>query len=92
MEKVPYMLVVGDRDMENGTVSVRHRSSEIWAYEPGRLCPTAGRRRSAPRPSGKSSGQRPAIHHRTTERPFFLPKKEEAFSPSLWARPVLCYS
>ena len=28
MEKVPYMLVVGDRDMENGTVSVRHRSGE----------------------------------------------------------------
>ena len=28
MEKIPYMLVVGDRDMENGTVSVRHRSGE----------------------------------------------------------------
>ena len=28
MEKVPYMLVGGDRDMENGTVSVRHRSGE----------------------------------------------------------------
>ena len=27
MEKVPYMLVVGDRDMENGTVSPRHRSA-----------------------------------------------------------------
>ena len=26
MEKVPYMVVVGDRDMENGTVSPRHRS------------------------------------------------------------------
>ena len=26
MEKVPYMLVVGDRDMENGTVSSRHRA------------------------------------------------------------------
>ena len=26
MEKVPYMLVVGDRDMENGTVSPRHRT------------------------------------------------------------------
>ncbi|MBE6990704.1 MAG: threonine--tRNA ligase [Ruminococcaceae bacterium] len=26
MEKIPYMLVVGDRDMENGTVSPRHRS------------------------------------------------------------------
>ena len=25
LEKVPYMLVVGDRDMEAGTVSVRHR-------------------------------------------------------------------
>ena len=25
LEKVPYMLVVGDRDMENGTVSPRHR-------------------------------------------------------------------
>ena len=28
MAKVPYMLVVGDRDMENGTVSPRHRSGE----------------------------------------------------------------
>ncbi len=26
MEKVPYMVVVGDRDMENATVSPRHRS------------------------------------------------------------------
>ena len=28
IEKVPYMLVVGDRDMENGTVSPRHRSGQ----------------------------------------------------------------
>ena len=28
MQKIPYMLVVGDRDMENGTVSVRLRSGE----------------------------------------------------------------
>ncbi len=28
MEKIPYMLVVGDRDIENGTVSPRHRSGE----------------------------------------------------------------
>ncbi|MCI8651957.1 MAG: threonine--tRNA ligase, partial [Oscillospiraceae bacterium] len=28
LEKVPYMLVMGDRDMENKTVSVRHRSGE----------------------------------------------------------------
>ncbi|HIY20390.1 MAG TPA: threonine--tRNA ligase, partial [Candidatus Flavonifractor merdigallinarum] len=28
LQKVPYMLVVGDRDKENGTVSVRHRSGE----------------------------------------------------------------
>ena len=27
MEKVPYMVVVGDRDMENGTVSPRHRAA-----------------------------------------------------------------
>ena len=26
MQKIPYMLVVGDRDMENGTVSVRTRT------------------------------------------------------------------
>ena len=26
MQKIPYMLVVGDRDMENGTVSPRHRA------------------------------------------------------------------
>ena len=28
LEKIPYMLVVGDRDMENGTVSVRTRGGE----------------------------------------------------------------
>ena len=28
MEKIPYMLVIGDRDMENGTVSVRTRGGE----------------------------------------------------------------
>ena len=28
LEKVPYMLVVGDRDMENQTVSVRLRTGE----------------------------------------------------------------
>ncbi|MEG1593090.1 MAG: threonine--tRNA ligase, partial [Oscillibacter sp.] len=28
LEKLPYMLVVGDRDVENATVSVRHRSGE----------------------------------------------------------------
>ncbi|MBQ3090337.1 MAG: threonine--tRNA ligase, partial [Oscillospiraceae bacterium] len=27
-EKVPYMVVVGDKDMENGTVSIRHRSGK----------------------------------------------------------------
>ncbi|MBQ2311273.1 MAG: threonine--tRNA ligase, partial [Firmicutes bacterium] len=26
MEKVPYMIVVGDRDMEAGTLAPRHRS------------------------------------------------------------------
>ena len=28
LQKIPYMLVVGDRDMENGTVSVRTRTGE----------------------------------------------------------------
>ena len=28
MEKVPYMIILGDKDIENGTVSVRHRSGE----------------------------------------------------------------
>ncbi len=28
MEKVPYMVIIGDKDMENNTVSVRHRSGE----------------------------------------------------------------
>jgi len=28
LEKIPYMLVVGDRDIENGTVSVRTRGGE----------------------------------------------------------------
>jgi threonyl-tRNA synthetase len=27
-EKVPYMVIVGDKDMENHTVSIRHRSGE----------------------------------------------------------------
>jgi threonyl-tRNA synthetase len=25
MDKVPYILIVGDKEMENGTVAVRHR-------------------------------------------------------------------
>ena len=28
LQKIPYMLVIGDRDMENGTVSVRTRTGE----------------------------------------------------------------
>ena len=28
MEKVPYMIIVGDKDLENQTISVRHRSGE----------------------------------------------------------------
>ncbi|MBR7179502.1 MAG: threonine--tRNA ligase, partial [Oscillospiraceae bacterium] len=28
MQKIPYMLVIGDRDMENGTISVRTRKGE----------------------------------------------------------------
>ncbi len=28
MEKIPYMVIVGDKDVENKTVSVRHRSGE----------------------------------------------------------------
>ncbi|MBO5248779.1 MAG: threonine--tRNA ligase [Clostridia bacterium] len=28
MEKIPYMVILGDKDIENGTVSVRHRSGE----------------------------------------------------------------
>ena len=28
MEKVPYMIILGDKDVENNTVSVRHRSGE----------------------------------------------------------------
>ena len=36
MQKIPYMLVVGDRDIENGTVSVRTRSGEdLGAMKPG---------------------------------------------------------
>ena len=28
MEKVPYMIILGDKDIENNTISVRHRSGE----------------------------------------------------------------
>ena len=28
LQKIPYMLVIGDRDMENGTVSVRTRKGD----------------------------------------------------------------
>ena len=28
MEKIPYMIILGDKDIENNTVSVRHRSGE----------------------------------------------------------------
>ena len=34
LEKVPYMLVLGDRDIENGTVSVRTRSGEDMGAMP----------------------------------------------------------
>ena len=35
MQKIPYMLVIGDRDMENGTVSVRTRSgADLGAMTP----------------------------------------------------------
>ena len=35
MEKVPYMLIVGDRDVENGTVSPRHRADgDLGAMAP----------------------------------------------------------
>ena len=35
MQKIPYMLVVGDRDIENGTVSVRTRGGEdLGAMKP----------------------------------------------------------
>ena len=35
VEKVPYMVVVGDRDMENGTVSPRHRTDgDLGAMTP----------------------------------------------------------
>ena len=35
MEKIPYMLVIGDRDMENGTVSVRTRAGvDLGAMSP----------------------------------------------------------
>jgi threonyl-tRNA synthetase len=30
MEKVPYLLVVGDREKESNTVSVRQRERLIW--------------------------------------------------------------
>ena len=28
MEKIPYMLVIGDKEMENGTVAPRYRSGK----------------------------------------------------------------
>ena len=35
MQKVPYMLVIGDRDIENGTVSVRTRTgADLGAMTP----------------------------------------------------------
>lgn len=33
-QKIPYMLVVGDREVENGTVSVRHRSRGDLGVQP----------------------------------------------------------
>jgi threonyl-tRNA synthetase len=30
-QRIPYMLIVGDRDIENGTVSVRLRTMKTWA-------------------------------------------------------------
>ncbi len=30
-QRIPYMLVIGDKEVENGTVSVRSRSKATWA-------------------------------------------------------------
>jgi threonyl-tRNA synthetase len=39
LAKVPYLLVVGDREVENGTVAVRSRSGEdLGSMEPDALC------------------------------------------------------
>ena len=29
LEKVPYMIIIGDKDIENGTISVRNRGEDI---------------------------------------------------------------
>jgi len=34
MQKVPYMLVVGDKEVENGTVAVRHRQAGDLGTQP----------------------------------------------------------
>lgn len=39
LQKTPYMLVVGDKEVENGTVSVRHRGEgDIGSMELSSLC------------------------------------------------------
>lgn len=38
LEKVPYMIVAGDKDIENNTISVRHRSEGDLGSMSGSLC------------------------------------------------------
>ena len=57
LQKVPYMLVVGDREAAEGTVSVRSRAGG----RPGRA---AGRRRSSPTALDESRAQGPVGRRR----------------------------
>ncbi|MBQ8040736.1 MAG: threonine--tRNA ligase, partial [Lachnospiraceae bacterium] len=37
MDKVPYMVIVGENEEKNGSVSVRQRDAEIEKQEPGEM-------------------------------------------------------
>ena len=51
MDKIPYMLVIGDREAQTGAVSVRSRGEGIWARCPWMISWRAPGKRWKPKQS-----------------------------------------
>jgi threonyl-tRNA synthetase len=50
LHRIPYMLVIGDREVENRTVAVRTRGGEDLGYVSRGICRASERRNREPRP------------------------------------------
>ena len=62
MEKIPYMLVIGDRDVENGTVSSAPARTATWAPWPPPISTRTSPRRSPPAPADPNPLQTAGPH------------------------------